>query len=69
MKWGNSARNFIILMVFAFALLFIDLYFYTAGSTTFSETLWGVNQWTLALAFGSGVVVGHVFSVPSAQKS
>ena len=53
-----------ILLTAAFVLLFIDIYLILSGEPTFSETIWSINQKTLALAFGVGVVCGHLFSVP-----
>lgn len=61
---GQEAVNFIILMIFGFGLLFIDLGLWLKGRKTFSETIWFVNQKTLALAFIFGVICGHLFSVP-----
>ena len=63
-QFQQKGRNFIILMIAAISLLLMDLYFFTNGQTTFSESIWGVNQVTLALAFGVGVVCGHCFTVP-----
>jgi uncharacterized membrane protein YbhN (UPF0104 family) len=64
MSFDSAAVNFVILMTAAFVLLFIDLSFWLRRKPTFSETIWGVNQWTLALAFGVGMVCGHCFTVP-----
>jgi hypothetical protein len=64
MSFDSAAANFVILMTAAFVLLFIDLSFWLRKKPTFSETIWGVNQWTLALAFGVGMVCGHCFTVP-----
>lgn len=61
---GQDAVNFIILMVFCFGLLFLDLGLWLRGRKTFSETIWGVNQATLAVAFALGVLVGHLLTVP-----
>lgn len=60
----KKAINFVILLTAAFVLLFIDIYLILSGEPTFSETIWSINQKTLALAFGVGVVCGHLFSVP-----
>lgn len=64
MGFDTAAVNFVILMVVAFTLLFYDLWLWRSKHTTFSETLWGVNRVTLALAFGLGVVLGHILTVP-----
>lgn len=63
-EFNNKARNFIGLMVVAVLLLLIDLRLLLIGSPTFSESIWEVNQHTLALSFGVGVVCGHLFTVP-----
>ena len=60
----KKAINFVILITAAFVLLFIDIYLILSGKPTFSETIWSINQKTLALAFGVGMVCGHLFSVP-----
>lgn len=64
MTFSDAATNLILLLTAAFALLGIDLVFYLRGKTTFSESVWTVNKFTLALAFGAGVICGHLFSVP-----
>lgn len=64
MTFSDAAMNFIVLMTAAFALLGVDLVFFLRGKTTFSESVWAVNKITLALAFGAGVICGHLFSVP-----
>lgn len=69
MKWGNSARNFIIMLGFASTFLGIDLYFYLSGSETFSETLWDINQLSLFLSLGAGIIIGHLFTVPNKEKN
>ena len=61
---GQDAVNFIILMVFSFGLLFLDLGLWLRGRKTFSETIWGVNQRTIAVAFMLGVLAGHLLTVP-----
>lgn len=69
MKWGNSARNFIIALSFASTFLGIDLYFYLSGSETFSQTFWHINQFSLFLALGAGVIIGHIFTVPKKENN
>ena len=64
MTFKKSGINFIILITFAFVLLGIDAYFFANGQETFSETIWYINQKTLAIAFGVGIVCGHLFTVP-----
>lgn len=64
MSFDQGAINFVILITAAFVLLFLDLAFWLKGKKTFSEAIWGVNQWTLALAFGVGMICGHCFTVP-----
>lgn len=61
---GQDALNFVLLMIFSFGLLFVDLGLWMSGRKTFSETIWRVNQVTLAVAFALGVVVGHLLTVP-----
>lgn len=63
-NFDAKARNFVILIVAAFVLLFLDLFLWLNKMETFSETIWGVNQVTVSLAFGVGVVCGHLFTVP-----
>ena len=63
-NFDAKARNFVILMAAAFVLLFLDLFLWLNEMETFSETIWGVNQVTVSLAFGVGVVCGHLFTVP-----
>jgi hypothetical protein len=60
----RKSVNFILLMTISIVLLFIDLFFWSQGLPTFSETIWGVNQFTIALSFGVGIVCGHLFTVP-----
>jgi hypothetical protein len=64
MTFSTAARNFVFLMVVAFVLLIIDLYKWQTGNQTWSESIWAVNQKTLAVSFGVGVVCGHCFTVP-----
>jgi hypothetical protein len=61
---GQDAVNFTILTIAAAALLFYDLYLWRSKKRTFSETVWGINQVTLALAFACGLIVGHLLTVP-----
>lgn len=63
-QFARKSLNFIILITAAITLLFIDLYLFLGGKTTFSESIWEVNQVTLALSFGIGLVCGHCFTVP-----
>jgi hypothetical protein len=63
-QFNLKSRNFIILMVVALTLLIGDLFLLLADQPTFSESIWEVNQHTLALAFGVGMVCGHLFTVP-----
>lgn len=60
----GAGRNFIILVALAMALLAIDYAMWRNGGITWSETIWIVNQHTLAVAFGVGMVCGHLFTVP-----
>ena len=64
MKWGNSARNFAILMTCVLGLLGVDVFFIANGQETFSETVWSINEKSLGVALFFGVLVGHLFSVP-----
>lgn len=34
------------------------------GRKTFSDTIWAVNQRTLAVAFAAGLICGHLFTAP-----
>lgn len=61
---GHEALNFIALMVASFGLLFFDLWLWLSGRKTLSETVWTVNQFTLAVAFALGVIAGHLLTVP-----
>lgn len=63
----KKAINFVILITAAFVLLFIDIYLILSGKPTFSETIWSINEKTLALAFGVGMVCGHLFTVPRGE--
>jgi hypothetical protein len=64
LEFYRKAINFVILMTAAFVLLFIDIGLIVSGRPTFSETIWSLNERTLALAFGVGMVCGHCFTVP-----
>lgn len=64
MTFNRAAQNFVILMTVAFALLIVDLIKWQSGQQTWSEAIWEVNQKTLAVAFGVGMVCGHCFTVP-----
>ena len=56
--------NFIALITLAIGLLLVDLWLWAQKEKTLSDTIWGVNQWTLAIAFAAGLVCGHLFTVP-----
>lgn len=64
MSFDSSATNFVILIAAGISLLATDLVFWLKGRKTFSETLWSINQKSLALAFIIGLVAGHVLTVP-----
>lgn len=63
-QFYRKAINFTILIVAAIALLLYDAYLILNGYPTFSETIWDINQRSLALAFGVGMICGHCFTVP-----
>lgn len=67
-KWGNSANAFILLITTFLGLLGVDLYFYTSGQPTFSESIWDVNQFSLAVALICGTLIGHIFTVPKNES-
>lgn len=67
MSFSKAARNFTILIAIAFALLIADLIKWQTGGMTWSESIWTINQRTLAVAFGVGMVCGHLFTVPGAK--
>ena len=69
MTFSRAAVNFVILMTVAFVLLIVDLVKWQSGQQTWSETIWVVNQHSLAVAFGTGMVCGHCFTVPMFLKS
>lgn len=64
MTFSRAAQNFVVLMTVAFVLLIVDLFKWQSGQQTWSEAIWEVNQKTLAVAFGTGMVCGHCFTVP-----
>lgn len=64
MTFSKAARNFTILIIIAIALLIADLIMWQNGGITWSQAIWEVNQKTLAVAFGVGMVCGHLFTVP-----
>lgn len=68
MKWGNSARNFAILMTCVLGLLGVDIYFIANGQETFSETIWSLNEKSLGVALFIGVLAGHLLSVPKREN-
>lgn len=68
MKWGNTARNFAILMGVGFSILGLDAYFIANGQETFSETVWFINEKSLGIALLFGVLIGHFFTVPKKDK-
>ena len=68
MTFSKAARNFTILMIVAIALLIADLVMWQNGGVTWSQSIWEVNQKTLAVAFGVGMVCGHLFTVPKGQS-
>lgn len=65
MRFPTAARNFVILMSLSIVLLMIDLVKWLKGGQTWSEAIWEVNQKSLAVAFGTGMVCGHLFTVPT----
>lgn len=64
MMLGQDAVNFSILMGVAITLLLYDLFLWRTKRRTFSESIWGVNQVTLAVAFALGLICGHLLTVP-----
>lgn len=64
MTFNRAAQNFVVLITVAFVLLIVDLIKWQSGQQTWSEAIWEVNQKTLAVAFGTGMVCGHCFTVP-----
>lgn len=60
----DAVLNFIILIASGMLLLFYDLSLFLRNKKTFSETIWAINRFTLALAFIAGVIAGHLFTVP-----
>lgn len=69
MTFSRAAKNFVILITIAIAILLVDLFKWQSGQMTWSEAIWEVNQKTLAVAFGVGMVCGHCFTVPMLPKS
>lgn len=63
-EFDKKAVNFIILIGTAILLLLFDLTLWWNNNPTFSETVWDLNQHTIAIAFGTGLVCGHLFTVP-----
>jgi hypothetical protein len=61
---GQDAVNFSILMGVAITLLLYDMFLWRTKRRTFSESVWGVNQVTLAVAFALGLICGHLLTVP-----
>ena len=61
---GQDAVNFSILMGVAITLLLYDLVLWRTKRRTFRESIWGVNQVTLAVAFALGLICGHLLTVP-----
>lgn len=68
MKFKTAAINFTVLITIAIVLLLVDLIKWQSGQMTWSESIWGVNQCTLAFAFGVGMTCGHLFTVPKGSK-
>lgn len=64
MNMMQSGTNFILLITAAIALLLYDLKLFLRGKTTFSETVWTINQRTIWLAYIAGLICGHLFTVP-----
>lgn len=64
MDFSQAGLNMILLLTLGIAVLVVDLVLFLTKRKTISETVWSVNQFTLALAFIVGVIVGHLFTVP-----
>lgn len=64
MDFSQAGLNMILLLTLGIAILVVDLFLFLTRRKTISETVWSVNQFTLALAFIAGVIVGHLFTVP-----
>ena len=60
----DTAVFFIALTVVSLILGLFDFWLWMQNRRTISQIVWGVNQWTLALAFAFGVLAGHFFTVP-----
>ena len=68
MTFTVAARNFVALMVVASLILCVDLIKWQTGEMTWSEAIWEVNQHSLGLSLGVGIVVGHCFTVPREHR-
>lgn len=68
MTFSTAAKNFVALITVAIVLLLVDLFKWQSGEMTWSESIWEVNQHSLGLALGIGIVVGHCFTVPRGSK-
>lgn len=68
MNFKSAAQKFILLIVPAIVLLVVDLVFFMNGQMTWSESIWGVNEKTIAVAFGIGMICGHCFTVPYKER-
>lgn len=68
MTFNQAAKNFVVLITVAIVLLIVDLIKWQTGHPTWSESIWAVNQKSLAVAFGVGMVCGHCFTVPRYKK-
>lgn len=64
MTFSRAAKNFVFLITIAIVLLIVDLIKWQSGQMTWSESIWEVNQRSLGLSFGIGMICGHCFTVP-----
>jgi heme/copper-type cytochrome/quinol oxidase subunit 4 len=64
MDFSQAGLNMIIILTLGIIVLLADLVLFLKKRKTISETVWAINQYTLALAFLAGVIVGHLFTVP-----
>lgn len=64
MKFHRAGLNLIVILAICLIGLFGDLYLFALGEPTISEAIWTVNQHSLAVAVGLGVIIGHLFTVP-----
>lgn len=64
MHFNTAANNFILLITAGITLLIVDLVLFVRKRKTFSESIWTINQKTVALAFIAGLICGHCFTVP-----